>query len=233
MNQPASGDGNDDMERRFQAGLQDDAGPSETVRRAILEHARRMAIEHARSQFPTPPARDARRAPPAHYFWRTGSRRFRGPVGGAHAASPGGAQAKPGRGNSQSRSRFAVRAGLQPPALTTSRGAVRTSARGTARPSTRSSAAQRPACSEKKPSAAIRPAASPARREELRPAHSSPKKLQRPLRRRPTTRHRRTAQLRRAPTRRPPRLHCAIWLPRRFHRTSAESPCAAPLPPAI
>jgi hypothetical protein len=50
MNQPPSGDGDDDMERRFQTGLQDDSGPSEAVRRAILDHASRMAVEHARSQ---------------------------------------------------------------------------------------------------------------------------------------------------------------------------------------
>jgi hypothetical protein len=49
MNQPPSGDGDDDMERRFQTGLQGEGGPSETVRRAILEHARRVAVEHARS----------------------------------------------------------------------------------------------------------------------------------------------------------------------------------------
>jgi ankyrin repeat protein len=50
MNQPPSGDGDDDMERRFQTGLQDEGGPSEAVRRAILDHASRMAVEHARSQ---------------------------------------------------------------------------------------------------------------------------------------------------------------------------------------
>ncbi|MGO9949884.1 MAG: ankyrin repeat domain-containing protein [Steroidobacteraceae bacterium] len=50
MNQPPSGDGDDDMERRFQSGLKDDGGPSETVRRAILDHASRMAVEHARGQ---------------------------------------------------------------------------------------------------------------------------------------------------------------------------------------
>ncbi len=50
MNQPPSGDGDDDMERRFQTGLQDDGAPSEAVRRAILDHASRMAVEHARSQ---------------------------------------------------------------------------------------------------------------------------------------------------------------------------------------
>jgi hypothetical protein len=38
------------MERRFQTGLQDEGGPSEAVRRAILDHASRMAVEHARSQ---------------------------------------------------------------------------------------------------------------------------------------------------------------------------------------
>jgi hypothetical protein len=37
------------MERRFKTGLQD-GGPSEAVRRAILDHAGRMAVEHARSQ---------------------------------------------------------------------------------------------------------------------------------------------------------------------------------------
>jgi hypothetical protein len=50
MNQSPSGDGDDDMERRFQRGLKGDSGPSEAVRRAILEHASRMAVEHARSQ---------------------------------------------------------------------------------------------------------------------------------------------------------------------------------------
>jgi hypothetical protein len=50
MNQPPSGDGDDDMERRFQTGLQDEGGPSEAVRRAILDNASRMAVEHARSQ---------------------------------------------------------------------------------------------------------------------------------------------------------------------------------------
>lgn len=50
MNQPPSGDGDDDMERRFQTGLQDDGAPSEAVRRAILDHASRMAVEHARGQ---------------------------------------------------------------------------------------------------------------------------------------------------------------------------------------
>jgi Ankyrin repeats (3 copies) len=50
MNQPPSGDGDDDMERRFQTGLQDDSGPSEAVRRAILDHASRMAVEHAQSR---------------------------------------------------------------------------------------------------------------------------------------------------------------------------------------
>jgi ankyrin repeat protein len=50
MNQPPSGDGDDDMERRFQTGLQDDGGPSEAVRRAILDHASRMAAEHAESR---------------------------------------------------------------------------------------------------------------------------------------------------------------------------------------
>jgi hypothetical protein len=48
MNQPPSGDR--DVERRFQAGLQDDGGPSEAVRRAILDHASRMAVEHAQSR---------------------------------------------------------------------------------------------------------------------------------------------------------------------------------------
>jgi ankyrin repeat protein len=38
------------MERRFQTGLQDEGGPSEAVRRAILDNASRMAVEHARSQ---------------------------------------------------------------------------------------------------------------------------------------------------------------------------------------
>jgi Ankyrin repeats (3 copies) len=50
MNQPASGEGDNDMERRFKTGLQDERGPSEAVRRAILDHASRMAVEHARSQ---------------------------------------------------------------------------------------------------------------------------------------------------------------------------------------
>jgi Ankyrin repeats (3 copies) len=50
MNQPPSGDGDDDMERRFQTGLQDDGGPSEAVRSAILDHASRMAAEHAQSR---------------------------------------------------------------------------------------------------------------------------------------------------------------------------------------
>jgi len=50
MNQPPSDDGDNDMERRFQTGLQDEGGPSEAVRRAILDHASRMAVEHARSQ---------------------------------------------------------------------------------------------------------------------------------------------------------------------------------------
>jgi hypothetical protein len=50
MNQPPAGDGDDDMERRFQTGLQDDGGPSEAVRRAILDHASRMAVEHAQSR---------------------------------------------------------------------------------------------------------------------------------------------------------------------------------------
>jgi hypothetical protein len=50
MSQSPSGDGDDDMERRFQRGLKGDSGPSEAVRRAILEHASRMAVEHARSQ---------------------------------------------------------------------------------------------------------------------------------------------------------------------------------------
>jgi hypothetical protein len=50
MNQSPSGDGDDDMERRYQRGLKEDSGPSEAVRRAILEHASRMAVEHARSQ---------------------------------------------------------------------------------------------------------------------------------------------------------------------------------------
>jgi ankyrin repeat protein len=50
MNQPPSGDGDDDMERRFKTGLQDEGGPSEAVRRAILDHASRMAVEHARGQ---------------------------------------------------------------------------------------------------------------------------------------------------------------------------------------
>jgi hypothetical protein len=50
MNQSPSGDGDDDMERRFQRGLKGDSGPSEAVRRAILEHASRMAVEHARNQ---------------------------------------------------------------------------------------------------------------------------------------------------------------------------------------
>ncbi len=49
MNQPPSGDGDDDMERRFQSGLKD-GGPSEAVRRAILDHASRMAVEHAQSR---------------------------------------------------------------------------------------------------------------------------------------------------------------------------------------
>jgi hypothetical protein len=50
MNQVPSNDGDDDMERRFQSGLPEDDGPSEGVRRAILEHANRMAAEHARHQ---------------------------------------------------------------------------------------------------------------------------------------------------------------------------------------
>jgi hypothetical protein len=50
MNQPPSVNGDDDMERRFQTGLQEDGGPGEAVRRAILDHAKRMAAEHARSQ---------------------------------------------------------------------------------------------------------------------------------------------------------------------------------------
>lgn len=50
MNQPPSGDGDDDMERRFQSGLKDDGEPSEAVRRAILDHASRMAVEHAESR---------------------------------------------------------------------------------------------------------------------------------------------------------------------------------------
>jgi hypothetical protein len=50
MNQPSSDDGEDDMERRFQRGLKEDGGPSEAVRRAILDHASRMAVEHARSR---------------------------------------------------------------------------------------------------------------------------------------------------------------------------------------
>ena len=50
MNQPPSDDGDNDMERRFQTGLQDEGGPSEAVRRAILDNASRMAVEHARSQ---------------------------------------------------------------------------------------------------------------------------------------------------------------------------------------
>jgi len=62
MNQPSSGD-DDDMERRFQHGLKEDGGPSEAVRRAILEHASRMAVQHARSQAErrTPVMRAARR----------------------------------------------------------------------------------------------------------------------------------------------------------------------------
>jgi len=50
MNQPPSGDGDDDMDRRFQTGLKDDGGPSEAVRRAILDHAGRMAVEHGQSR---------------------------------------------------------------------------------------------------------------------------------------------------------------------------------------
>ena len=50
MNQPPLGDGDDDMERRFQSGLKDDGEPSEAVRRAILDHASRMAVEHAESR---------------------------------------------------------------------------------------------------------------------------------------------------------------------------------------
>ena len=50
MKQSASGDGDDDMERRFQRGLAEDGAPSEAVRRAILEHAHRMAVLHAKSQ---------------------------------------------------------------------------------------------------------------------------------------------------------------------------------------
>src|SRR5271165_3611779 len=50
MNQSPSGDADDDMEGRFRRGLKEDSGPSETVRRAILEHARRMAVEHADRQ---------------------------------------------------------------------------------------------------------------------------------------------------------------------------------------
>ncbi len=50
MNQPPSGDGDDDMERRFQTGLKDDGEPSAAVRRAILEHASRMAAAHAESR---------------------------------------------------------------------------------------------------------------------------------------------------------------------------------------
>ncbi|HWX81425.1 MAG TPA: ankyrin repeat domain-containing protein [Steroidobacteraceae bacterium] len=50
MNQPPSDDGDDAMDRRFQTGLREDGGPSEAVRRAILDHANRMAAEHARSQ---------------------------------------------------------------------------------------------------------------------------------------------------------------------------------------
>jgi hypothetical protein len=50
MSQAPSDDGDDDMERRFQTGLEKDGGPSDAVRRAILEHAHRMAAEHARSQ---------------------------------------------------------------------------------------------------------------------------------------------------------------------------------------
>jgi hypothetical protein len=62
MNQPSSGD-DDDMERRFQRGLKEDGAPSEAVRRAILEHASRMAVQHARSQPErrTPVMRAARR----------------------------------------------------------------------------------------------------------------------------------------------------------------------------
>jgi ankyrin repeat protein len=63
MNQSSSGDGDDDMERRFQRGLAEDGGPSEAVRRAILEHASRMAVEHAnrRPQGRRPAALAARR----------------------------------------------------------------------------------------------------------------------------------------------------------------------------
>jgi len=46
MNQTPSDD-DDDMERRFQRGLDDGGGPSEAVRRAILEHANQMAAEYA------------------------------------------------------------------------------------------------------------------------------------------------------------------------------------------
>jgi hypothetical protein len=63
MNQPPSGDGDGDMERRFQRGLAEDSGPSEAVRRAILEHASRMAVLHARSQ-PGP------RTPVTRAAWR-------------------------------------------------------------------------------------------------------------------------------------------------------------------
>ena len=57
------GDGDDDMERRFQRGLAEDSGPSEAVRRAILEHASRMAVEHAnrRPQVRRPAVLAARR----------------------------------------------------------------------------------------------------------------------------------------------------------------------------
>jgi hypothetical protein len=50
MNQPPTDDDDDDMDRRFQTGLKEDGGPSEAVRRAILNHANRMAAEHAQSR---------------------------------------------------------------------------------------------------------------------------------------------------------------------------------------
>jgi Ankyrin repeats (3 copies) len=63
MNHIPSGDDDDDMERRFRRGLAGDSSrPSDAVRRAILEHASRIAADHVdRPQKRTPGIFVARR----------------------------------------------------------------------------------------------------------------------------------------------------------------------------
>ena len=137
------------MERRFKPGFK--MTPDPAKRCAAPSSSMRAGWPASMpASFPTPPAamHGARRR--RTIFGALAAAVFAGPVGGTHAASPGGAQAKPGqqrRPHKHPRRRPYQRPRHSSPKHPQLRG-------------------QRPACSEKKPSAAIRPAASPARREK-------------------------------------------------------------------